>query len=105
MRGVISWLRQVYRSAKQNLGLGDYQERKLRGIIARLVSVALVHILVVFMKACLPRLKGAFTGQLVRDFICTPGRVNNSRAGPTVPLERALPYPKAIRHYQMARAG
>ncbi len=96
---------EYHHSAKQDLGLGDYQGRELRGIIAHLVSVALAHILVVFMKACLPRLKGASTGQLVRDFICTPCRVNNSRAGPTVLFERALPYSKAIRHYRMARAG
>jgi hypothetical protein len=82
---------EYHRSAKQDLGLGDYQGRKLRGIIAHLVSVALAHILVVFMRACLPRLKGASTGQLVHDFICTPCRVNNSRAGLTVLFERALP--------------
>jgi len=96
---------EYHRSAKQDLGLGDYQGRKLRGIIAHLVSVALVHILVVFMKACLPRLNGASTGQLVHDFIRTPCRVNNSRAGLTVLFERPLPYSKAIRHYQMARVG
>jgi hypothetical protein len=54
-RGVTSWLRQVSRSARQDLGLKDYQERKLRGAISHLMSVALAHILVVFMKACLPR--------------------------------------------------
>ena len=96
---------EYHRSAKQDLGLGDYQGRKIRGIIAHLVSVALAHTLVVHMKACLPRLKGASTGQLVHDFIRTPCRVNNSKADLTVLFERALPYSKAVRHYQMARVG
>jgi len=50
-------------------------------VMRSLVSVALAHILVVFTRACLPRLKGASTGQLVRDFICTPCCVNRSGAG------------------------
>jgi len=69
------------------------------------MSVALAHILVVFMKPCLPRLKGASTGQLVRDFICALCRVNSHGARLTVLYDRILPYSEAIRHYQMARAG
>ncbi len=96
---------EYHRSAKQDLGLKDYQGRKLRGVIAHLMSVALAHILVVFMKACLRRLKGAGTGQLVRDFICTSCRVNSHGTRLTVLYDRILPYSQAIWHYQMARAG
>ena len=96
---------EYHRSAKQDLGLKDHQGRKLRGVISHLMSVALAHILIVFMKACLPRLKGASTGQLVRDFICTSCRVNSHGARLTVLYDRILPYSEAIRHYQMARAG
>jgi len=85
-----------HRSAKQDLGPRDYQAQKLRGITAHLISAALAHVLVQFMKVCPPALKGASTRQFVRDFICTPFRVRSRRPGTIVLSDTALPCSEAI---------
>jgi len=62
------WKVQEYHgTTEQDLCLGNYHRRKLRGVTAHLVTVALAHILAVFMRACLPALKNTGTGEIIRD--------------------------------------
>jgi len=80
---------EYHRTTKQNLGSGNYHGRKLRGVIAHLVTVALAQILAVFMRACLPALKGASTGQIIRDWMCICCRISQHSDGIAELLYRA----------------
>jgi len=74
-----SWIVRIYkirwkiecchRAAKQSLGLGNYHGRKLRGLVAHTYLVALAHLLLVFVQACLPSLKEEPTGNIIDSFI------------------------------------
>lgn len=92
---------EYYCSGNQDLGLSDCQEWELRGVIRHPMSVARTHILLMFTKVCMPRLRGASMGQLA----CTLSRVNSRGAMPTVLFDGTRSYSKAIGHYQMAQAG
>ncbi len=94
-----------HRTSSQNLGLGNHHGHKLRGVIAHLVTVALAQILAVFMRACLPALKDANTGEVIRHWICICHRISRHGGKITVLVDRELPFSDAVYHYQLARAG
>lgn len=92
-------------AATQSLGFGNYHGRKLRSLVAHTYLVALAHVLLVFVQACLPSLTEVPIGNIIDSCMCIVCRADTRANQLTVPIDSDFPYRKALRQFQLVRAG
>lgn len=94
-----------HRSAKQTLGLKKYHGRKYRGLVAHTTMVCIAYILVELLKVLLPSLSDETLGSIVETLIQYSTRISIRDGRLTVLVHSDFAHPKALRQFQLARAG